>query len=132
LKIYRCHTQANAIDFINDVVEMSPFRACIIQTDRCHEFQTLFDWHVTGLGMEHVTTKPRVPQLNGKIARNHRTDKDESYQLLTYRDDVGLKKADPSGRSATTTTDRTETTVGNPIRDSSREAIRVKNVRSDL
>jgi transposase InsO family protein len=30
--------------------------------------------------------------LNGKVERSHRTDKDEFYQLLTYRDDVDLKK----------------------------------------
>jgi transposase InsO family protein len=42
--------------------------------------------------MEHVYIKPRTPQLNGKVERSHRTDKDEFYQLLTYRDDVGLEK----------------------------------------
>jgi transposase InsO family protein len=28
----------------------------------------------------------------GKVERSHRTDKDEFYQLLTYHDDVDLKK----------------------------------------
>jgi len=51
LKIYKRHTQANAIDFINYVVEKFPFRI-----------------------------------------RTIRTDKDEFYQLLTYRDDVDLEK----------------------------------------
>ena len=36
--------------------------------------------------------KPRTPQLNGKVERSHRTDKEEFYQLLTYRDDVDLEK----------------------------------------
>jgi transposase InsO family protein len=31
-------------------------------------------------------------QLNGKVERSHRTDKEEFYQLLTYRDDVDLEK----------------------------------------
>jgi len=36
---------------------------------------------------------PCLPsQLNGKVDRSHRTDKDEFYQLLTYRDDVDLNK----------------------------------------
>lgn len=30
------------------------------------------------------------PQLNGKVERSHRTDKQESHQLLTYTDDVDL------------------------------------------
>ncbi len=92
LKIYRRHTQANAIDFIDYVVEKFPFRIRTIRTDRGHEFQALFHWHVADLGMEHVYIKPRTPQLNGKVERSHRTDKDEFYQLLTYRDDVDLEK----------------------------------------
>ena len=92
LRVYRRHTQANAIDFINCVVKKFPFRIRTIRTDRGHEFQALFHWHVADLGMEHVYIKPRTPQLNGKVERSHRTDKDEFYQLLTYRDDVDLEK----------------------------------------
>jgi len=82
----------NAIDFINYVVKKFPFRIRTIRSDRGHEFQALFHWHVADLGMEHVYIKPRTPQLNGKVERSHRTDKDEFYQLLTYRDDVDLEK----------------------------------------
>jgi transposase InsO family protein len=39
---------------------------------------------MTRHSMEHVYLKPRTPQLNGKVERSHRTDKDEFYQLLTY------------------------------------------------
>jgi transposase InsO family protein len=92
LKIYKRHTQANAIDFIDYVVEKFPFRIQTIRTDRGHEFQALFHWHVADNGMEHVYIKPRTPQLNGKVERSHRTDKDEFYQLLTYKDDVDLEK----------------------------------------
>jgi len=42
--------------------------------------------------MEHVCIKPRTPQLNGKVERFHRTDRDEFYQLLTHRDAVDLEK----------------------------------------
>ena len=92
LKIYKRHTQANAIDFIDYVVEKFPFRIQTIRTDRGHEFQALFHWHVADKGMEHVYIKPRTPQLNGKVERSHRTDKDEFYQLLTYKDDVDLEE----------------------------------------
>jgi transposase InsO family protein len=44
------------------------------------------------LSTEHVYIKSRTPQLNGKVERSHRTDKDELHQLLTYRDDVDLEK----------------------------------------
>ncbi len=92
MKVYQRHSQANAIDFVNCVVKKFPFRIRTIRTDRGHEFQTLFHWHVADLGMEHVYIKPRTPQLNGKVERSHRTDKDEFYQLLTHRDDVDLRK----------------------------------------
>jgi hypothetical protein len=69
LKIYKRHTQANAIDSINYAVKKFPFRIRTIWTDRGHEFQALFHWHVADLGMEHVYIKPRTPQLNWKVER---------------------------------------------------------------
>jgi len=92
LRIYTRHTQSNAIDFVDYVVEKFPFRIHTIRTDRGHEFQAQFHWHVEDQGMRHVYIKPRSPQLNGKVERSHRTDKDEFYQLLTYTDDVDLNK----------------------------------------
>jgi transposase InsO family protein len=40
-----------------------------------------FHWQVADKGMEHVYIKARTPQLNGKVERSHRIDKDELYQL---------------------------------------------------
>lgn len=93
LKIYERHTQANAIPFMDHVVERFPFRLHTIRTDHGHEFQAKFHWHVEDLGMQHVYIKPRTPpRLNGKVERSHRTDKDEFYQLLSYSDDVDLNQ----------------------------------------
>ena len=71
-------------------MEKFPFRIHTIRTDRGHEFQAKFHWHVADKGIRHVYIKPRTPQLNGKVERSHRTDKQEFYQLLTYKDDVDL------------------------------------------
>lgn len=92
LKVYKRHTQKNAIDFIDYVIDKFPFRLHTIRTDRGHEFQALFHWHVEDKGIRHVYIKPRSPQLNGKVERSHRSDKEEFYQLLTYTDDVDLNK----------------------------------------
>jgi transposase InsO family protein len=92
LKIYNRHNQKNAMNFIDYVVDKFPFRIHTIRTDRGHEFQALFHWHVEDKGMRHVYIKPRTPQLNGKVERSHRTDQEEFYQLLTYTDDVDLNK----------------------------------------
>lgn len=43
--------------------------------------------------MEHAYIKLGTPRLNGKVERSHRTDNNELYQLLDYKDDqdLGLK-----------------------------------------
>ncbi len=92
LKIYNLHTQKNAIDFADYVIEKFPFRIHTIRTDRGHEFQAKFHWHIEDKGITHSYIKPRSPQLNGKVERSHRTDKEEFYQLLSYTDDVDLNK----------------------------------------
>ena len=74
------------------MIEKFPFRIHTIRTDRGHEFQAQFHWHVEDKGMRHVYIKARSPQLNGKVERSHRTDQEEFYQLLTYTDDVDLNK----------------------------------------
>ena len=74
------------------VIEKFPFRIHTIRTDRDHEFQAQFHWHVEDKGIRHVYIKSRSPQLNGKVERSHRTAQEKFYQLLTYTDDVDLNK----------------------------------------
>ena len=92
LKIFNRHDQAHAIRFIDYVIDKFPFRIHTIRTDRGHEFQAQFHWHVEDKGMRHVYIKARTPQLNGKVERSHRSDQEEFYQLLTYTDDVDLNR----------------------------------------
>jgi transposase InsO family protein len=91
LKIYNRHNQMNAIKFIDYVIEKFPFRIHTIRTDRGHEFQAQFQWHVEDKGIRHVYIKPHSPELNGKVERSHRSDQEEFYQLLSYTDDVDLE-----------------------------------------
>ncbi len=91
LKVYTRHTQQNAIDFMNYVIAKFPFRINMARTDRGHEFQALLHWHLADRGVEHAYIKPRTPQLNGKVERSHRTDKQEFYQVLSYKGDVDLE-----------------------------------------
>ena len=84
LKVYKRHTQKNAVDFVNYVINRFPSRIQQIRTDRGHEFQAGFHWHLEDLGIQHVYIKARTPQLNGKVERSHRSDQEEIYQLLSY------------------------------------------------
>ena len=90
LQVYPKHNQDCAIQFMDYVIEKFPFRISTVRTDRGHEFQARFHWHVEDLGVRHEYIKPRTPHLNGKVERSHRTDHIEFYQLLTYTDDVDL------------------------------------------
>jgi transposase InsO family protein len=78
LELYDKHTQTNAIDFVDHVIEKFPFRIKEIRTDNGHEFQAKF----------HCAS---TPQLNGKVERSHRSDQEEFYQLLSYKDDIDLE-----------------------------------------
>lgn len=91
LKIYDKHTQANAIDFIDHIIEKFPFRIREVRTDNGHEFQAKFHWHVEDKGIQHAYIKRGSPQLNGKVERSHRSDQQEFYQLLSYKGDVDLE-----------------------------------------
>ena len=90
LKIYEKHTQASAIDFVDHIIGKFPFRIKEIRTDNGHEFQAKFHWHVEDKGIRHAYIKRGTPQLNGKVERSHRSDQEEFYQLLSYKDDVDL------------------------------------------
>jgi len=91
LKLYTKHNQANAIDFVDHIIEKFPFRIREIRTDNGHEFQAKFHWHVEDQGIRHAYIKRGTPQLNGKVERSHRSDQEEFYQLLSYKDDVDLE-----------------------------------------
>ena len=69
-----------------------PFPVEAIQTDNGSEFQSGFHWHLLDRGIRHVYINARSPQLNGKVERSHRSDQEEFYQLLTYKDDVDLEE----------------------------------------
>ncbi len=92
LKVYEKHNQANAINFLDYVVEKFPFRIKYVQTDNGHEFQSKFHWHAEDIGIIHRYIKPASPHLNGKVERSHLTDKTEFYQLLNYTGDQNLQK----------------------------------------
>ena len=91
LKIYEKHTQAYAIAFVDHIIEKFPFRIREVRTDNGHEFQAKFHWHVEDLGIRHSYIKRGTPQLNGKVERSHRSDQQEFYQLLSYKNDVEAK-----------------------------------------
>ena len=68
---YPRHTQKNAIHFLDHVIKKFPFRIHTVRTDRGHEFQAQFHWHLADQGIQHVYIKAvgciTVPSGTGKM-----------------------------------------------------------------
>jgi transposase InsO family protein len=65
------------LTFVDYVVKRFPFRIHTVRTDKGHEFQAKFHWHVEDLGLVHSYIRVRTPHLNGKVERSHSTDHQE-------------------------------------------------------
>ena len=50
-----------------------------------------FHGHFEDKGIRHTHIKRGTPQLTGKVERSHRSDNQEFYQLLDYKNDVDLE-----------------------------------------
>ena len=61
-----------------------------IQTDHGSEFGTDFTWHLRDLGLAHRQIPRGCPQANGKVERSHRTDEDEFYRRVIFRNPAEL------------------------------------------
>ena len=59
LEVYTGHTQTNAIRFLDYVITKFLFRIHTVRTDRGHEFQAQFHWHLADQGIG-TFLRPRV------------------------------------------------------------------------
>ena len=46
------------LDFIKYVIDKFPFRIHTVKTERRHDFQAQFHWHIEDKGIRHVCIKP--------------------------------------------------------------------------
>ena len=88
LKIYEKHTRANALNFMDHIIEKIPLRIREMRTDTGHEFQALVHWHAEDLGIRHACIRRAMPQLTGKVERSNRSDQQEFCQLPSYKGGV--------------------------------------------
>jgi transposase InsO family protein len=54
-----------------------------VWTDRGHECQALFHWHLADHGIRHVYITARTPQLNGKV-ESYTDDVDLAQRLAEW------------------------------------------------
>lgn len=87
LGLYPRRTAANTIQFLERVVEETPFPIQRMQTDRGREF---FAYKVQEWLQEYCIKfrpiKPASPHLNGKVERSHKTDLQEFYATADLKD----------------------------------------------
>lgn len=80
LAVFKRHTAANTLAFLEQVVEEMPFPIQRIQTDRGTEFfAEKVQRKMMEYGIKFRPNKPASPHLNGKVERSQRTDKEEFY-----------------------------------------------------
>ena len=101
LKIYEDIGNSEAIDFLNEMMRISPFRVRAVKTDngscftnrytgyqkssdpfnpRLHEFDLLCQ----RMNIIHYLIDPGKPAQNGKVERSHRSDQETFYEQTTY------------------------------------------------
>ena len=108
LKIYPDYSNLSSIRFLEELIEIAPFRIRAIKTDngsnftnrytgylkssdplnpRLHEFDLLCQ----KLNIIHYLIDPGKPAQNGKVERSHRSDQEIFYERNIFRDLKDLK-----------------------------------------
>jgi len=110
LEVYDNMGNGNAIDFLNKLVGLAPFRIRSIKTDNGSCFTNWstgyhksadpanprlhpFDLECQKLNIIHYLIDPGKPAQNGKVERSHRTDQEMFYDRHQFKTILGLKRA---------------------------------------
>ena len=80
----------SSIDFIDCIVEIFPFRIQTVRTDRGHEWQVIFHWHVDDTGAVASTSNPEPRIKTARPKGPSGLIRKISTSFLTYTDDVDL------------------------------------------
>jgi len=86
-KCYDRETAENAILFVDELIQRSPFAIQRIRVD--NRYGKTFVKHCNSLGIEIIQNEPYSPEQNGKIERFHKTLKREFfYRHCSYTDSL--------------------------------------------
>jgi transposase InsO family protein len=94
-EIHRNHRSRTVADVLHRALDLLP-PVHLVWTDNAFEFTMRFSAHperttafqqrVMALDLQHGTCRPRSPWQNGIVERSHRTDNEECFHALTFRD----------------------------------------------
>jgi transposase InsO family protein len=80
---YPSASAKNARDFLEKLLERTPFEVKAIQVDGGSEFMAEFEAACQELGIRLFVLPPRSPKLNGQVERAHRSHVQEFYDYYT-------------------------------------------------
>ena len=110
LAVYDNMGNSEAVDFLNEVIGVAPFRIRAIKTDNGSCFTNRYTGyqkstnplnpklHALDLKCQqeniiHYLIDPGKPAQNGRVERSHRTDQEMFYSRRKFRTSLGLKRA---------------------------------------
>jgi putative transposase len=76
---YPSASAKNARDFLEKLIERTPFEVKAIQVDGGSEFMAEFEAACREFGVKLFVLPPRSPKLNGQVERAHRSHVQEFY-----------------------------------------------------
>ena len=102
LKIYDNYSNSDSISFLEELVNISPFRIRAVKTDNGSNFTNRytgylkssdpinprlhdFDLMCQKFNIIHYLIDPGKPQQNGKVERSHREDQEKFYEKNKFR-----------------------------------------------
>lgn len=89
-KAFKSATARNASDFLDRLIEKSPFPIRAIQVDGGSEFKAEFEEACHLKNIRLFALPPRSPKLNGQVERVNRSYTEEFYQVHPIPFDVAL------------------------------------------
>src|SRR3989344_1493177 len=108
LKMYSEQHIGSALDFLNSLIEVAPFRISGVKTDNGAIFTNRYNGYYKSdrpfprmhvftkqcyaQGITHYLISPGKPAQNGKVERSHRTDREEFWKQVKFRSLVELKR----------------------------------------
>jgi transposase InsO family protein len=110
LEIHDDFSNYSAINFLNKLIKIAPFRIRAIKTDNGSNFTNRytgymkssdptnprlhpFDLECQRLNIIHYLIDPGKPAQNGKVERSHRTDQEMFYDRRKFKTVLGLRRA---------------------------------------
>ena len=109
LKIYNNPDNWSSLAFLNELLEIAPFKVRAIKTDNGSCFTNRYVGYMKSsdpsnprlhpldelcgrLGIVHYLIDPGKPAQNGRVERSHRTDQERFYDIHAFKSVIDLKK----------------------------------------